>query len=272
MAVFGGGPMSRTMNQVRRISSAGDLSWRPAATSTYVPTEPEPAPETDLRHGLTLDDLARAAAIALRINGHMAGDPSERYDIAWCGAAEHLYESDGPMSRDDLVRAASGAINEWIRSVISCHGVSRRRGGETGSAPRFAAYWTPTPGLSLEERAVESVALGQIWPRLAPGQRRAITALAAHGGDVAAAASAMGTSRKNFQTHLNTGRRLFRQLWHEGEKPSGHWSFDRDDLRGENTPEGYKLVQQIRAERRRRTARASEQSADLTRPNPGAES
>jgi hypothetical protein len=217
----------------------------------------EPRPDGDLRHGLTLDDLDRAAAIAARINGHMVGDPGERFDIAWCGAAEHLYSADRPLSRDDLVRAASEAINEWVRGAISSHGVSRRHGGEAASAPRFAAYWTPVRGLSLEDRAVEVLALRQIWPLLAPGQRRALAALAAHGGDQMAAAEAMGTSRKNFQTHLNQGRRLFRRLWHEGERPSGHWSADRPDLRGENTPDGYRLVQQIRAERRRRASKGA---------------
>lgn len=257
--------MSRSKNHARRISIAGDRSWRPAL-ATRTSDEPQPVPEGDLRHGLTLDDLDRAAAIATRINGHMAGDLAERYDIAWCGAAEHLYSAVGPLSRDDLVRAGSESINDWMRDTISSHGISRRHGGQAGSAPRFATYWTPSPSLGIEDRTVEAIALSQIWTRLAPGQRRAIASLAAHGGNVEAAAAAMATSRKNFQTHLNQGRRLFRRLWHEGEKPSGHWSFDRDDLRGDNTPDGYRMVQQVRADRRRRARKGpAPQSAAVPR-------
>jgi len=206
--------MSRAQNRRTRYSFVGDRSWQPAAEPFQV--EPEPIDHGDLRHGLDLNDLNAAASIAIRISNRMPVDQAERYDIAWCGAAEHLYASLEPVNRRDLVQAACRALDRALDSDKACHGVGK---GATsrGSAPRFAAYWAPgvTPG--TEERVVESLALIQIWPLLPAGQRRALAALAAHGGDLTAAAEALGMARESFHTSVKRGRARFRQLWHEGE-------------------------------------------------------
>lgn len=252
--------MSRTRNRAARYSFAGDRGWQPTA-EPYVAPDPAPADHGDLRYGLDLTDINAAASIAVRIDGRMAGDPEERFDIAWCGAAEHLYSSPDAVTRRELVHAARNALDQALNGERSTHGVSPHHGGSRGSAPRFAAYWLADTSVTPEDRAVESLALGQIWPRLSARQRQALAALAAFDGDVTAAAAALGATRVNFHGLITTGRARFRELWHEGESPSKHWAQERKSLRRGDGASDHRRIQRRKWDRQALAVRAKKGAA-----------
>jgi DNA-directed RNA polymerase specialized sigma24 family protein len=199
-----------------------------------------------------MHDLDEVARLTVRLNNHMAGDSHERYELAFSAAAEYLYSTDEAPTRRTLVDAASRAMNSWMHGVISSHGISRRHGGEFGSAPRFSMYWWDQTRCvqSPEASVVENLALGQIFQRLPQGEREALLALATH-RTYQAAALALGTSLGNVKAAVNRGRVKFRRLWHQGEKPSPHWAQDR---RGGREDVGFS-AQRLIAERRRRGGR-----------------
>lgn len=239
--------MSRAQNRRLRYSIVGDRSWRPNS-DPRPSAEPEPIDHGDLRFGLDLNDLNAAVSIAIRISGRVAGDPAERFDIAWCGAAEHLYSSPDRLTRRDLVNAASRALDRAMESDQACHGVARSdrgAGGHRGSAPRFAAYWAPLVSSSAEDRVVESLALVQVWPLLAAGERQALAALAAYGGDGASAAESLGMSLHTFYAAITRGRTRFKREWLGGETPPARRAKAGKALR----------TQQAAAARRRRRER-----------------
>jgi hypothetical protein len=215
-----------------------------------------PTDHGDLRYGLDLNDINAAARTAIRIDGRTGSDPDERFDVAWCGAAEHLYASPDVVTRRDLIYAARDALSRALTGELSTHGVSRHHGGGSGSAPRFATYWLPNRGVTAEDRAIESLALGQIWPRLSARQRQALAALATFDNDVAAAAAAIGATRVNFHGLITTGRARFRELWHEGESPSRHWAQERKSLRRGDGASDHRRIQRRKWDRRALAARA----------------
>lgn len=199
---------------------------------TYYP-DPEPTfappPGPDrcdgLRWGLTLLDLHRATRMALARNvGVNAFSRTERYDIAWTAAATALYEADEPVTLSDLASAGWQAIAEARITEMRHHGIDHtRRIGE--GRPRFAAYWHTTGGEPVSERVCEEIALAQIWPRLTPGQREALAALAAF-GTATAAAAALGKHHNTFHKIARNGRVRFKTLWFEGEEVPPAWGRD----------------------------------------------
>lgn len=183
-------------------------------------------PDTPIRYGWTLqslDTLARAVVSNNR-TWWPAGDRDDLYAAAWHGIVEHLYTCDSEPHRHDLMEAGRQALARDVKDTMRHHG-ARRDGTNTGQ--RYAMYWewagraTPSP----EPGIVERLALQQILPALTPGQLAAIHALAAT-GDYAEAARITG-SPTSLKSQLMKGRRRFRELWHEGEKPSKSWGIDR---------------------------------------------
>lgn len=238
--------MSRAKNQARRHTFAGDRSWRSPVEP--LATGPDPVARGDLRQSFDLADIDRAARIAVSIIRYMPGDYAERYELAWSAAAEHLAAADQPVTSRSLVEAATAAASQWVAASKSMWGVAT--GGDAGSAPRFITYWSDRAVGGHEDRLVESIALGQIWPQLTETQRQAITALAAHDGDLTAAAAAMGVGHRTFLGAVYRARVRYRELWHEGERPSGHWAQDRQSLRRDSAPGGARRAMRAIKERR----------------------
>lgn len=180
-----------------------------------------------IRYGWTLRDLDALARTVVSNNRTWwpAGDRDDLYSAAWHGIVEHLYTVDTEPHRHDLMEAGRQALARDVKDTMRHHGA--RRDG-TNNGLKYAIYWewagraTPSP----EAGIVERLALAQILPTLTPGQLAALHALAAT-GDYAEAARLVGTARTGLKSQLMHGRRRFRALWHEGEKPSKPWGVDR---------------------------------------------
>ncbi|WP_147312434.1 hypothetical protein [Thermomonospora umbrina] len=169
-----------------------------------------------------VDRLARTAVARARRDGWAGSDDYDgQFAVAWDAVASAVYTAEEPPSGGRLVYLAQEAVGRD-------HDQYRRHHGARDNARAFGAYWLgsagPTP--SPERSVVERAALAQIWPRLAPYQQRALTALATF-GDYQRAADALGLAPKTFTTAISQARREFLRLWHEGETPSRPWGTDR---------------------------------------------
>lgn len=175
-------------------------------------------PGTVLRHGVTLEDLERAARLAQnRSIGAAMMFSAERYDIAFSGAAAALYEAESPPTLVDLINAGTTAIGRAASAELHHHGKDNTRhiGQEW---PRYVAYWTPGAKTPLEDWVVERHALSQVWKHLKPAEQEALAALAVH-GTADAAAKAMGKKHRVTYKHIRDGRQRALALWLEGETP-----------------------------------------------------
>lgn len=187
---------------------------------------------TELAHGYTLADLHGLARLAVHAAGRMAGDWHDRYDTAWSAAAVALYEAEHWPPAHDLVHAGRLAIWATVDDERHHAGYYKRKTigalAGAGSSPAFQTYWLEfaRTGQSPERRAVESLALAQIWPMLTPGQQRSLAALATF-DDYQAAGAALGMSAVGFKSAISAARRRFLAAWHEGETPSRVWGYDR---------------------------------------------
>jgi hypothetical protein len=183
---------------------------------------------TELRHGYTLDDLHRLANIAVHADPwHRAMDVVDRLEIAWSAIAEQLYACEERPAEHDLIRDARTAISgDWVKER-SAHGVSA---GDPyagrAAAPNYQRFWFATPAPSPENRVVDRIAVQQILPTLRRFEREALLALATF-DDYASAERALGIAEKTLPQRVKSAREAFRELWHEGETPSGQWRRDR---------------------------------------------
>src|SRR5687767_14098388 len=86
---------------------------------TYYRTEPEPTFAhpchlygcTDRMHGHSLDDIDRAARIAVSARMHFAADRAELHQAARDGAVDRLVTAEDHPTFRDLVRAGEYAID-----------------------------------------------------------------------------------------------------------------------------------------------------------------
>lgn len=194
------------------------------------------AADAELRHGYRLADLTHLAHAAVhRDNWHQSQPLDERLSVVFGAMAEHLYASETPPTRRELIRAGWDALRRHVEDEWHTHGVARNTRTRTASVydggqtmVNFWRFWwaqartVPSP----EGRIVERVALWQVFARLRPSSQRILLAKAAH-GDNDAAAAALGRSRSSFVTQLGQARNEFLVLWHEGETPSRIWQYDR---------------------------------------------
>jgi hypothetical protein len=212
--------------------------------------------DVPLRHGYTLADIHELTLVAVRCElFYRARDYADRIDLAWSAIVEHLYASEQPPTRRDLVSAGMAGISRWFASEARTHGANNQSGRTTAPGTNFERYWhvfaRPTP--SPEERIVEQLALTQIWHALSPHVRDVITALAAH-GDYHQAAQSLSRTRGQFYSQISYARKTFLTMWHEGETPAGAWGHDRRRHAAEVT--GRSTAKTIR-QRRARAARSS---------------
>lgn len=223
-------------------------TWEPAATDTHT-----------LRHGYNLADLNRLTRMSIaRVYG-LSLDYRTRYELAWSAIAEALYAAEAAPEPNDLVLAGQAVVSASLYDEMHHHGYDHNRGG--GPMPKFAAYRESArchPG--PEHGVVERAALWQIWEQLSDAHREALHALAVC-DDYRAAAALLGKSYTAFAMTISRARGAFLQLWHEGEKPSRPWGFDRrrtSDDRTQSTTHflrrRHRLRQGITQVRRRITA------------------
>jgi hypothetical protein len=158
----------------------------------------------------------RSPESPVRSTGPLAGRRSDAPGITGVPELRHGY------TLDTLTRLAHYAARhgQWDRGI--------------GLPARYEAAWAaiaehlyssaelPTPG----ELIRAGWALAQIWPRLTPATRDALTALATY-DDYQRAAESLGLSYATFKSRISEGRRQFLALWHEGETPSRPWLRDR---------------------------------------------
>lgn len=209
--------------QLRRVGAT-------VGTFTLQPVEDQEQPEPDtaggIRYGWTLAALDRLARTVVSNNRAWwpAGDRDDLYAAAWHGIVEHLYTADTEPRRTELMEAGRRALGQDVKDNMRHHGARR---DTSNNGLKYAMYWewagraVPSP----ENDIVERLALAQILPALTAGQRQAVEVLAAT-GDYDRAAQLIG-SPTSLKSQLMKGRRRFRELWHEGEVPSGHWGCDR---------------------------------------------
>ncbi|MEY9213228.1 hypothetical protein NI17_001810 [Thermobifida halotolerans] len=197
-----------------------------------------PAPDTldarrePLRFGYSLaelDDIAATAAATAYHRSHL--NRQVRTETAWEAITTHLYATDTPPQRHELLRVAWNAIRDAARADCSFRGW--HPGYDTVTRPGFERYWAlaANPHPSPEPGVVERLALAQIWPALRPRHRRVLLALAAH-DDHTRAAEAVGLKYHSFVSALSQARRAFLALWHQHEIPSRPWGHD---VRGKHT-------------------------------------
>lgn len=79
---------------------------------------------------------------------------------------------------------------------------------------------------SHDERVIDRTALWQIWSRLTEVDRSVLMALATH-NDYELAAASLNKTYRTFITQIQSARKRFLALWHEGEAPSRVWGRDR---------------------------------------------
>jgi DNA-directed RNA polymerase specialized sigma24 family protein len=144
---------------------------------------------------------------------------------------EALYAADEPPTAGALIRVGRSAAADWNQRTIRARGINWRGAGRPHArygerAAKFVAYWHDS-GVTAghEAAAVEHRALAEIWSRLTADEQATLAALAEH-GDYQTAADAVGVPYRAFYHHVWSGRRRFRELWHEGESPSGQWRRD----------------------------------------------
>lgn len=203
---------------------------------------PSSEDDGDLPHGFGLDDLHRAASLAVSISSKYRGmDIRDKYDEAWHAIAEALYSSTEPLTARELVWIGSNGINAAVYGHQRMRGIDQKDSTAGQSMPFFWRYWwlNSQHVPSHEARLVERIALRQIWPHLTPTHRQVLTALAVHGTHQAAA-EALGKTVTTYQSHLSQARKAFFRLWHEHEEPSQVWGADRRVWRG-----GQPLVKPI---------------------------
>lgn len=188
-----------------------------------------------LRHGVTANDLARFARVALSKHIPSRGFGwDDRYEAALFGAVERLYASQDPPEPRELLFGAMDALDRMTRDDRKTRGFANRDSyAGPYSAPAFTKYWINPGPPSPEAEVINHVALAQIMSRLSPHQRRALEALATY-EDYGRAAKAMGVPYDNFTTYVTQARKTFFTLWHEGEKPAGMWR--RDKRTNRHTP------------------------------------
>jgi predicted DNA-binding protein (UPF0251 family) len=174
-----------------------------------------------IAHGYNLADLDKLARIAISRSRGTRSDYLDRYQAAWSAIAEHLCTHESPTPAD-LVHAGWCAVAANTARTARSHGYDPR----VGRTDSFERYWTAAPGLSVEDRVVETVTLWQIMARLTDRQRQMINALAAT-GDYQLAAQAMGMHYAAFVVALNRARRVFLRWWFEGETPPKRIQRDR---------------------------------------------
>ena len=187
-----------------------------------------------VRHGYTIGDLHGIARLAVHTAGAMAGDWRERYDTAFSAIAEALCAAPWWPTRPALVQAGQLAIYKAVNDMQQAHGYYRRKtdGARHGAAssPAFLTFWWDLSGARLagspEHAVVERLTLAAVLPRLTPGQRDALAALAVH-DDYQTAADSLGMTAVGFKSQISNARRRFLALWHEGETPSTVWGCDR---------------------------------------------
>jgi len=207
---------------------------------------------TEIRHGLTMADLDRAArwAVARNVGVHTFSR-AERYETAWSAAALALCEATDPPTLSDLASAGWQAIAAARAEEMRHHGIDNtRRIGE--GRPMFERYWSwhAAPARSFEAGVVDRVALDQVWPLLTGAQQAALTALAVY-GSIPLAAAATGAGRPALHRAARLGRARFLAAWHEGETPPARPGRDRRRPTGEpvDPAAGYRATR--RAMRRR---------------------
>ncbi|MFF4417510.1 hypothetical protein ACFYY8_33715 [Streptosporangium sp. NPDC001559] len=195
----------------------------------------------ELKHGYTLAQLDRIAALATNTGRKIVMHYLDRRDEAWSAIVEHLYTSTEPPTAHQLVEVGRNAIYALIRSEYREMGFYREHtDGQAhgpGSSPKYQQYWQyiTRHTASPEGAVVERLALEQILPSLTPRQREAIYALAA--ADLyEAAAALLDMTPATFKSHIAKGRQRFRELWHEGETPSRPWGTDRRADRRHDRP------------------------------------
>jgi hypothetical protein len=187
---------------------------------------------SELPWGYSLRDLHGIARLAVHTVGPMGMDWHERYDIAYSAIAEHLCASETAPPRHDLVRAGQLGIYAVVSDHYHHHGYYKAKtiGGAAGpgSSPAFARYWAGwcRTTSSCESAVVDRIALRQILDELTDRQVQALAALGAL-DDYRATAAALDIEMSTLKSLLARARGRFRELWHEGEKPSGRYRLDK---------------------------------------------
>lgn len=175
----------------------------------------------ELRHGYTLADINRLSRVATRTAGTHAADHADLVSWAWSAIVEHLYLAEYWPPEHRLIQAGKTAIWASVRSDQRWHGGARQAHYEPGTMAAYQRYWwgytAVTP--SHEEPVVERLALRQVLPLLTAREHQALLAVAAHDGDVEAAAISMGLTLGAIKNRLQAARKRIFAAWHEGTVP-----------------------------------------------------
>lgn len=178
-------------------------------------------PEADeIRHGYTLTDIDRLTRTAAATSRwHTAADADERHAVMWHAIVERVLTADDTPTRRDLLRAATDAVDAYVRAEMHHHGWdSRNLNNGAGGMSRFQAFWHSAEREPFEERVTDRIALSQIWPTVAEHHQQVLRVLAATNGHDPAA-TALGLTQTGYASRLRKARASVRGLWHEHETP-----------------------------------------------------
>lgn len=178
-----------------------------------------------LAWGYTLDDvnrLARQAASATRSRGGTAFG-QDRYEEAWCGIVEKLYEATEHPERRDLFVAGYEAVSaQWTQHMQSHQ--ARWVNGEPITGPNFEKYWRPITSASdddFTDRVAERLALPQLLSLLTDLEYEALMAKSVH-DKPEDAARALGIDRTTLYRRVKSAREKILTAWYAPETPHEH--------------------------------------------------
>jgi len=172
----------------------------------------------ELRWGYTMSDIDGLVKVVGSISYRsFMLDFSDRWETAWDGIIVHLYGSEERPTRSELIQvgldALSDLTDDWYRH--QGYDAGRRR-----VKPNAVKYWGPviSPHHGFDETVAERLALPQVLGVLSAMEYDALTALAVHGSN-AAAAAALGINTKAYTARLGRARRKFLAAWFDNETP-----------------------------------------------------
>lgn len=178
------------------------------------------ADRDEIRHGYTLADIERLTRTAFATSRwHTAADADERYAVMWHAIVEHVLTAEEQPTRPDLLRAATTAVDLYVRAEMHHAGWdSNDYGAGAGGMGRFQVFWRGVDREPFDERVTARVALAQIWPSVAEHHQQVLRVLAAT-DDHDTAAAALGLTQSGYASRLSKARASVRELWHEHETP-----------------------------------------------------
>jgi hypothetical protein len=175
-----------------------------------------------LAHGFTMADVERAARRATGASGTGATmmSSSDRFEAAWFGIIEYLYDNDEfeiEPTHQYLVGVGVGAVRNLAEKAYQHRGIDRHA---SEVRPSFAKFWVRPGGAheDFTDRLVERLALPQILSLLTADEYEALSALAVYEKEEYAA-DAIRISTYLLRARIKRARAKITANWYAPDHP-----------------------------------------------------